>query len=207
MTHVLYYRVLAGDAGAEEELEALATEAQLKDDVAAWTAGLISLAEIDLSAGRAEQARDRLVTALRHPALEDRDRHLAKLARAYAALGETARASETAEDSVNALRQKRDPEHLGRALSARGTVRAAERRWVEAQADFEEALTMMREGRRVWDEANALADYGLMLKAKGQVNDAEDKLREALELFDRMGAKPSSDRTRQVLEDLGTPKP
>jgi tetratricopeptide (TPR) repeat protein len=202
LARALYHRVLAGDSGAEAELEAYAAETQRNGDEQALASALIWLAHVDLSSGRAEQARDRLVTALRSPALEDRDRYQIFLVGPYVALGETAKAEQTLQDPIDAMRRRRNPEVLGWALSARGTVRAEQERWAEAQADFEEALEMMRKGHRVRDEAKALFDYGLMLQAKGDMDGARGRLEQGLKLFERMGAKPAAERARRALEDI-----
>jgi tetratricopeptide (TPR) repeat protein len=201
-SRAVYHRFLAGESGAEAELETFAAKAKRSGDEGAWAHALIRLAEVDLWFGRADQALVRLETALRSPALEDRLRHQAPLARAHAALGETAKAEKTIEDAIDQLRRQRNPEFLGKALSARGTVRADQKRWAEARADFEEALTMMREGRRGPDEADALVDYGAMLRAKGDTNEARGKLEQALKLFESMGAKPAAQRTQRALAEI-----
>ncbi len=70
---------------------------------------------------------------------------------------------------------------LGTLYRVRGSV-------AEAVASHGEALRVAREIKSAWDEAHALAGLGRCDQATGHVADAETKLRQAYQMFQRMGA-------------------
>jgi tetratricopeptide (TPR) repeat protein len=64
-----------------------------------------------------------------------------------------------------------------------------------AQADVchQQALGLARAIGSPWDEAHALAGLGRCALAVGRTAEADDKLRQALEIFQRIGAAEAAD--------------
>ena len=92
---------------------------------------------------------------------------------------------------AGALRIFRDIGHRGgevEVLNELGTLHRVRGSLAEATAAHSEALRVAREIKSTWDEAHALAGLGRCDLASGHAADAETKLRQAHELFQRMGA-------------------
>jgi Flp pilus assembly protein TadD len=63
----------------------------------------------------------------------------------------------------------------------------------QADARHQQALRLARAIGSSWDEAHALAGLGRCALAIGRTAEAEDRLRQALELFQRNGAAETAD--------------
>jgi tetratricopeptide (TPR) repeat protein len=131
---------------------------------------------------------------------------LALLAEAYLLMGEEYRAVEIVDEimdqdlvsvpSVNTA--------LADMLALRitGMVRGQQGRWKEARQAFEDAISLGKTMSASWFVGWALYDYGLMGIRLGDLQQARDRLQEALAIFRRLGARAYARRTEQTLAKL-----
>jgi len=73
-----------------------------------------------------------------------------------------------------------------------------------AHALYEQALTMNRELNKPDDEAVAREGLGESLLSLGESGPGTAQLRQALEIYERLGMTPDTDRVRNRLADLTT---
>ena len=76
----------------------------------------------------------------------------------------------------------------GDALNELGALHRIDGDITQARACHQEALDLARQMDSVWGEAHGLAGLGRCALAAGRVDEAEDQLRQALEIFQRIGA-------------------
>jgi len=163
------------------------------------------LAEWDLLQERADEARLRLRALLDRPDLQSVDTSacLWVLAWAYLELDVEDQAEETA------LRAVEEATTLGRrielvhALRVLGMLRRYQGRWDEGQRVFEEAVHLARSMPYPYAEARALYEWGLLRLQKGDPQQGQERLEEALAIFQRLGARPHIERAEQALAKLG----
>ena len=62
----------------------------------------------------------------------------------------------------------------------------------------QQALGLARQIGSFWDEAHALAGLGRCALAAGHTVEAADRLRQALEIFQRIGAAEAADLSREL---------
>jgi tetratricopeptide (TPR) repeat protein/transcriptional regulator with XRE-family HTH domain len=96
-----------------------------------------------------------------------------------------------ARDLAEALAILRDTgAHDGTAevLNESGTLHWIGGDLVQAEACHQDALDLAREDSTAWDEAHALAGLGRCALSAGRTEQAADQLRQALEIFRRIGA-------------------
>jgi class 3 adenylate cyclase/tetratricopeptide (TPR) repeat protein len=86
------------------------------------------------------------------------------------------------------------------ALQAR--TLAARQRWEESEAAFQGAIARVRRTRYVFYEAQALQWHGEMLAARGEFEQARQRLQEAHEIYAHIGAAPYLAQTDAALEAL-----
>jgi tetratricopeptide (TPR) repeat protein len=79
---------------------------------------------------------------------------------------------------------------------------AVDRRWVQVDTVFEEAVSLARSMPYPYAEARALFEWGKALDEKGEPEKARERLQDALAIFHRLGAKPYIELTEQALNDL-----
>ena len=70
-----------------------------------------------------------------------------------------------------------------------------------------QAVDLAREIGIAWDEAHALAGLARCARAAGRTAEAEDKLRQALAIFQRIGAAEAADVPAELDALPGTPDP
>jgi tetratricopeptide (TPR) repeat protein len=68
----------------------------------------------------------------------------------------------------------------------------------EARSYHRQSLDLARQIGSAWDEAHALAGLGRCLLATGGSSEGEDLLRQALEIFQRIGAAETADVTAEL---------
>jgi tetratricopeptide (TPR) repeat protein len=163
------------------------------------------LAELDVLAGRAEQAVARL-----EPLLAD-DAALGLLlpilAWAYLETGNEEsmrRAAELAAEAVSRGREQ-PGEYLVEPLWMQGMVLVRQGRSKEAQAVLQEGLGLARSLPHPYAEARILYQLGTMPRVWADREagaGARERLHEALVIFQRLGAKKDIERTEQALAEL-----
>jgi class 3 adenylate cyclase/tetratricopeptide (TPR) repeat protein len=87
-------------------------------------------------------------------------------------------------------------------IALRARVLAVRERWEESESTFLDAIARVRRTRNVFCEAQALQWHGEMLAAHGEVDRAQQRLREAREIYARVGAAPYLEQTEKALERL-----
>jgi tetratricopeptide (TPR) repeat protein len=75
--------------------------------------------------------------------------------------------------------------------------------WEEATQTFEQALALARQIKYPYAQARALYQYGSMMMKQGDTVQALRLLQEALVIFQRLGARPYTERTERLLAALG----
>ncbi len=159
------------------------------------------LAELDLTQGRPERAASRLERLLDRPGLVELQvtELMPVLAGAYAANGDPERARQTVEEAIRRSRTAEALLPLAEALVVRGRIYTAERCWDEAENDFEEAARTARGMPNPHLEGRALYERGLMRQQRGHIEQARENLNAALDIFNRLGARPYIERTSDAL--------
>jgi adenylate cyclase len=164
------------------------------------------MAEGEILAGRAGQARDRLEGLLAGLTAEQAYLTLWTLpamAWAYAEVGDLERARETADRAVREASALGDRVVLPDALWVAGIVATRLKRWTRAEELFREGLELSRSIAAIWPEGRTLYYLGLLLIERGDTVNARARLGEALSIFHRLGAKPYIARVEQALQTLG----
>ncbi len=93
------------------------------------------------------------------------------------------------------------------ALNEAGTLHRACGDLRRAVSCHQQALDLARQLGIALEEANALAGLGRCARAAGPTAEAEDKLREALAIFQRIGAAEAADVPAELDAPPGTPDP
>jgi tetratricopeptide (TPR) repeat protein len=159
------------------------------------------LAERDILDGHAEAARTRLQEALDIPDLTRTATATVRTALAWALLelGDTAQASELITEAVDAAAAQGGRRLQAETLRVQGMVLTCQHRWEDARRSFESALSISGDTVYPCARARVLHEYGTMLAASGDHQDARIRLADAVALFRRLGAQKELERTQQVL--------
>jgi tetratricopeptide (TPR) repeat protein len=83
-------------------------------------------------------------------------------------------------------------------LNEMGTLHRVGGDLVRAVAYHRQALDLAREIASSWDEAQALAGLGRCAQAAGRTADARAGLRQALEIFQRIGAADAAEAAAEL---------
>jgi tetratricopeptide (TPR) repeat protein len=168
-----------------------------------WAA-LRTRAELDLLQGRAADALARL-----QPLLTDAKRadaqwtgHHATLAEAYLEAGDSERARAVLDEGLALARAMHNRWDLLAMRRVEGMLLAQDGRWQEAEEAFGDALSLARHSSNPYEEARVLYEWGRMDRKTGAVQQAQEHWRKALTLFQRLGAKPYSERTEHLLAEV-----
>jgi len=186
---------------AAEDLQQGLRMAETSGDMQALGMVHTFLAELDLLQGRPEQALAWLDPLIGRAGIAEEDKGwiLPRLAWAHLELGHERAAEEAIEDAVNRTRAGADRWDLVDALRIQGMLRARQERWDEAVEAFEEVVSLARGMPCPFAEARALYEYGMMRIRKGELQQAQERLKQALVLFQRLGASPYIERTEHAL--------
>jgi tetratricopeptide (TPR) repeat protein len=164
----------------------------------------VLLAERDLLAGHPKDALARLQPVLALPELSDiaRAATLPALAWTYLELGQADRAEATAAEGVALAEEEGAPEPIIEALRVRAMALSRQQRWDEARECLERALQLLEQTPIPYARGRVLYTYGHMLSDRDDRTLARARLEEALEIFQRLGARPYVERTEEVLRRL-----
>jgi class 3 adenylate cyclase/tetratricopeptide (TPR) repeat protein len=91
-------------------------------------------------------------------------------------------------------------------LNERGTLHRVSGDLAQAEGCHQHALDLARQRRSSWDEAHALSGLGRCALAVGQATQARVLLRQALEIFQRIGAAEAAEVSAE-LQALGDTRP
>jgi tetratricopeptide (TPR) repeat protein len=91
------------------------------------------------------------------------------------------------------------------ALNERGTLHRVSGDLARAEGCHRQALDLARAIASSWDEAHALAGLGRCALAAGHATQAVALLRQALEIFQRIGAAEAGDVSRELTALTGPP--
>jgi tetratricopeptide (TPR) repeat protein len=160
-----------------------------------------ALAQLEILQGKPREARDCLEGLIEEEGA-DLPLLLPVLAWAHLELGETERGLELAEQGEREVRKRQTllclPEVLrikGIALSRLGRREGARNALVEGR---ERAAAMPNP----YTEARILVELGLLDQLDGKADQAKERLREALTIFQQLGASKDIERSEQALAEL-----
>jgi DNA-binding CsgD family transcriptional regulator len=182
--------------------EALRLSREMGLGQAEWWA-MAALGELELILGRAEAALARfeeLRALLRSRGIGDPDPCPApELVELYLRLGRGPEAAKVAEEFTRDASAKAQPWALARAARCRGLIAA------EGDSDphFETALALHAQTQDAFETARTHLAYGARLRRERQRVRAREQLRDAIDVFDRLGADPWSEMARTELAATG----
>ncbi len=166
-----------------------------------WT--VAALADLELGLGRPDAALVHLEewdALLRARAIEDIDLSPApELVEVLLRLGRRDDAVTIAAEHDESARGKGQPWALARGARARGLLASDD----EFEAAFEEALLLHCRTPDVYETARTGLAYGARLRRAGRRVLARERLRDAIDVFDQLGAAPWSELGRAELEATG----
>jgi tetratricopeptide (TPR) repeat protein len=175
-----------------------------------WQAQTV-LSEGDILVGRPDLARGRLAPLLAGAGQRPWPvpffqfsiaQALAILAWAHLELGDVAAADEVVGQAIMRARAINYRLAWVNALRVQAMVRICQEHWDEAERALEEGLTMARSLPYPYGEARLLHLYGQMHAQKGEPVPARERLKDALAIFRRLGARKDAERAEQALTTL-----
>ncbi len=83
-------------------------------------------------------------------------------------------------------------------LNDKGTLHRVSGDFAQAEDCHQQALELARAVASSWDEAHALAGLGRCAMSAGHATQAEALLRQALEIFQRIGAAEAAELTAEL---------
>jgi tetratricopeptide (TPR) repeat protein/transcriptional regulator with XRE-family HTH domain len=148
-----------------------------------------ALAESDLLAGRAEQAHARLAPLLGHLEQDETFAVLLLPLLAWAALerGRLAEADEIIAQTNTQAAVEQVRVALLDALRMRALADLRQTRWHEAETALDEAIALARAMPYPYAEAKTLYVYGQVHSAKGEPDQARERLEQALAICNQLG--------------------
>jgi hypothetical protein len=95
--------------------------------------------------------------------------------------------------------------YQGIARRAWGVAHTLAGEWAEAEAALNDALSLFRALETRWQEARTLTALAELAHARGDGGGARLAYKEALTLFETMGAAPDAARVREALQETLRP--
>ena len=157
----------------------------------------IHIAEMEVLAGRPGQAR-RQVEQLASREDAELGLLLPTLAWVYLADRDVSMADQTAARAVQVSQGQQV--YLVDALRVQAMVLIRQERYEEAQRSLDEGIELARSLPYPYAEARLLFEEGVMRMRRGEVESGQDRLKEALAIFRRLGAPGDIERTEQELQ-------
>lgn len=196
--------VAGGDESALQDLARLAEEGEREGDTNLWQYAQYWLAQWDAAQGHTREALARFDAVLAHPGIESQSRPIFERHLAYLCVvcGEIERAESLISGRPQTETSLTWVFPWPTWLAVRARLRAAQGKWEEALADFEDALGYSRERSLALGVAETAHAYGEMLAQRGEMGAARERFAEALNVFRRMNAQPYIERTERALVDL-----
>ncbi|GAA2608921.1 LuxR family transcriptional regulator [Actinomadura fulvescens] len=190
---------LAAMRGDEQRCEELTAEALARGLPPSNVHAATALSLLDLALGRHEAAFNRLAGVVAGTRRAGVTAALPDLIEAAVRLGRPERAREAARWHQGWAEQVGHP--WARAITARCAALLAPD---DTAGDlFEEAVRLHLRGGPPFEHARTELLYGEWLRRSRRRNEARGHLRAALEIFERLGAEPWSERTRAELRAAG----
>lgn len=191
---------------ASAYLEEALSIARGGDDSQPIILGLCFLAEMDLLQNRPKMALERLSAILDGNDVEQ-DHSTVTLALLYAAwahlgCGNLAQADELSQLAVKRFMEENAIVDLLVAKRVAGMIAAAKGDYERAGSTFEEVIATVRQVSSPYAEACALYEYGLLYLKQNALDLARTRLEEALQIFERLGARPYIERTHHALMSI-----
>jgi ATP/maltotriose-dependent transcriptional regulator MalT len=168
-----------------------------------YVIGLSFAAEMDLFQGEPARAISRLDQFLARDDVEKEDALLTPalffLAWAHLECGHVDTAHELAQLSIKKLEEENSIIELLIARRVAGMISAARGEYELATSTFDHVISVAREVRYPHAEACALYEYGMMDVRRGNSSEALSRLGAALQIFQKLGAKPYIERAQRAL--------
>jgi ATP/maltotriose-dependent transcriptional regulator MalT len=117
-------------------------------------------------------------------------------------MGDVAAADELVGQTVRRARVEGYGFALVEAQRVQAMVAIRQGRWEEAERALEEGLTLARSMPYPYGEARLLHVYGQMHVAEGEPGPARERLKAALAIFQRLGARKDAERAEGTLTAL-----
>jgi tetratricopeptide (TPR) repeat protein len=124
------------------------------------------------------------------------------LAEAYLEVGDSERARAVLDDGLALARAMQNRLDILAMRRVEGMLLAHEGRWEEAEEAFRDAVSLARSSAIPYAEARVLYEWGGMDWEMGAVQQAQERWHQAFTLFQRLGAKPYSERTERLLSEV-----
>jgi class 3 adenylate cyclase/tetratricopeptide (TPR) repeat protein len=198
-TRVWLYLAKGEMEAATRDLEEWIAAAEPGDTWGLWIAYSL-LAERDLLLGQPDAALARLEPLL-DPQAEYLD--LRTLTWAYLERGDLAQAEHTIARAITKATASHDRPSIAETMRVQGMVQSRQGRWSDATQTFEDALSLARSMTMPYLEGRILYEYGRMHAARGEGEQARERLEEGLLILRRLGARPYIERTERGLRELG----
>jgi tetratricopeptide (TPR) repeat protein len=199
--------LVAGQEEARGSLEEAVIQAERDRDLGkyCWLQGV--LAEADLVAQRPEAAQARLAPLLERirPMVVELKEILPRLAWAELEVGEVAQAQARLEEVLTLARQEGMRPTLAEALRVQALVWSRQERWEEAEAALEEGLSLCCSMPFPYARAKTLYISGRLYQAKGEPEQAHERLEAALAILSKLGERLYASRIEQILAALAPP--
>ena len=128
---------------------------------------------------------------------------LSILAEAHADMGDPAKAEKIVDLAQTRARLMRNRVDGLEASRVQAKILAMQGNREEATAALEEALSWARSMPYPYAEAKLTGEYGMLHLREKEPGRARERLRAALEIFRRLGAKQDAQQTRRTLQGLG----
>jgi tetratricopeptide (TPR) repeat protein/transcriptional regulator with XRE-family HTH domain len=164
-----------------------------------------TLAEYDILAGRPAAARERLLPILDRSGMEERDVTLyvlPVLAWACLEMGDMDQANRVVTEAIRRARTGMYRLRLVEGLRVQALVMRREGQWAGAEGVLEEGLALARGIPYPYGEGRLLDVSGRLHRDRGEPAAARERLKSALAIFRRLGARKDIERTEQVLATL-----
>jgi predicted ATPase len=182
------------------EAVALAREADVKGQL---PYAECRLTEMDVLQGRPTEAIARLERRVSEMRWQYEVVLLSILAEAHADMGDAARAEKVVDLALTRARLMRNRVDGLEASRVRVKILALQGRREEATVALDEALSLARSIPYPYAEAKLSSEHGMLYLHDRETARARERLRAALEIFRRLGAKKDAEQTSRALQELG----
>jgi tetratricopeptide (TPR) repeat protein len=195
------YAALGDESTATTDLQSALEAAEAVHHLETLQNARRALAERELLAGRPEAAYALLEPGVAEGA-QRANRLLPWLAWALLGLGRHDRAEETIAQFLQDASTRAHGVDLSEAQQIAGMIASSRGQWERAERSLLNAITLARDIACPYTEARGLYRLGRIYSQKGERGEAREHLKDALRVFQRLGARPDIERTEQALAEL-----